>query len=71
MLGRPMLDEQIGQHVDDVVRPEPPQRHHRQTFAAELVADVQHPEPESVARLILNKVVRPYMPAMLRAQSDA
>ena len=68
MFRRPMLDEQVGQHVDHVVGPEPSQRHHRQTFAAELVDDIEHPELASVARLILDEVVRPHMPAMLWPQ---
>jgi len=71
MLGRPMLDEQLGQHVDDVVGSEPPQRHHCQALPAELVNDVEHPELASVVRLILDEVVGPHMPAMLRAQPDA
>src|SRR5690606_9956052 len=71
MLGWPMLDEQIGEDVDDVVRPEPPQRHHRQAFPAVLVDDVEHPELSAVVRLILDKVVGPHMPAVQRAQPDA
>lgn len=71
MLGRPMLDEQIGQHVDDVVGSEPPQRYHRQAFPAELVDDVEHPELAAVVRLILDEVVGPHVPAMLRAQPHA
>src|SRR3546814_12503931 len=71
MLGWPMLGEQIGEDVDDVVRPEPPQRHHRQAFPAVLVDDVEHPELPAVVRLILDKVVGPHMPAVQRAQPDA
>src|SRR3546814_8939151 len=71
MLGWPMLGEQIGEDVDDVVRPEPPQRHHRQAFPAVLVDDVEHPELPAVVRLILDKVVGPHMPAVQRAQTDA
>ncbi len=70
MLGRPMRDEQIGQHVDHVVRSEPPHRHHRQTFAAELVDDIEHSEFASVVRLIFDEVIRPHMPAMLGTQPD-
>lgn len=62
MLGRPMLDEQIGQHVNHVVRPEAPQRHHRQAFPAELVDNVEHSELATVVRLILDEVVGPHMP---------
>lgn len=32
-----MLDEQIGEQIDDVVRPEPPQRHYRQALTAVFV----------------------------------
>jgi len=71
MLGRPVLYEQIGQHVDHVVRPEPAQRHHRQAFSAELVDDVEHPELAIVVRLVLDKVVGPHLCAMLRTQPDA
>ena len=70
MLRWSMLDEQIGQHIDDVVGPEPPQRHHRQALPTELVDDVEHSELASVARLILDKVIGPDMPAMLWAQPD-
>jgi hypothetical protein len=49
MLRRCVLDEQVSQHVDDVVRPEPPQRHHRQAFLAELVDDVEHPTNTSTS----------------------
>src|SRR3546814_15052620 len=71
MLGWPMLGEQIGEDVDDVVRPEPPQRHHRQAFPAVLVDDVKHPELPAVVRLIPDKVVGPHLPAVQRAQPDA
>lgn len=71
MPGRPMLDEQFGQHIDDVVRSEPPERHHRQAFPAELVDNVEHPELAPVARLILDEIVGPHMWTMLRAQPDA
>lgn len=66
-----MFDEQIGQYVDHVVRPEPAQRHHRQAFPAELVDDVEHPIFATVMRPILDEVIRPHMSAMLRAQPDA
>lgn len=71
MLGRPMLDEQIAQHVNHVVRPEAPQRHQRRAFPAELVDNVKHPELTTVVHLILDEVVGPHMPAILRAQPDA
>src|ERR1044072_5943171 len=71
ILGWSMFDEQIGQHIDDVVRPEPTKRHHRQALPAELVDDVEHPALAAVLRLILDEVVGPHMAAMLRAQPDA
>jgi hypothetical protein len=39
MLGWTMFDEQIGEDIDDIVRPEPPQRRHRQALTAMLVDD--------------------------------
>ncbi|MBB2185524.1 hypothetical protein HLH32_03845 [Gluconacetobacter liquefaciens] len=66
-----MLDEQIGQHVDYFVRSEPPQRHHCQTFPAELVDDVEHPISAAVVRPIFDEVIGPHVPTMLWAQPDA
>ena len=71
MLRGTMLDEQIGQHIDHIVRPEPPERHHRQALAAELVDNVEHPVFAAVVRLILDEVIGPHVPAMLRTQPDA
>ena len=71
MLRRAMLNEQIGQRVDHVVRPETAERYHGQAFAAELVADGEHPELAPVMGLILDKIVGPDMPAILWAQPDA
>ena len=63
-----MLDEQIGQHI---VRPEPPQRYHCQTFPVELVDDVENPVFPLVVRLIFDEVIGPHVPTMLWAQPDA
>lgn len=70
MLGRAMLDEQVGQDVYDIVRPETWKPCHDQAFPAELVDNVEHPEFATVMHLILNKLIGPHMPAMLRAQPD-
>ncbi len=67
LLGRTMFDEQIGEHVDDIVRTEPPQRHHCQALAALFVDDVEHSELPPVVRLILDEVMGPYILAMERA----
>jgi len=71
MLRWPMFNEQISQHVDDVVRPKAPQWHHGQALSAELVDDVEHPEFAPVVGPILDEIIGPDMPAMLWAKADA
>jgi hypothetical protein len=64
-------DEQIGEHVDDVDGLELASDADRQALVRELVDDVEHPEPPSVVRPVLDEVVGPDVVAMLGPQPDA
>src|SRR6187402_3072623 len=64
-------DEQVGEHVDDVDGLELASDADRQALVRELVDDVEHPEPPSVVRPVLDEVVGPDVVAMLGPQPDA
>ena len=61
----------IGENVDDVGRFQLPVDPDSQTLPCELVDDVQHSVFSPVICAILDKVVRPDVVWILRAQSDA
>jgi len=64
-------DEQVRQHVDDVVSLQSSVDPDRDAFARELVDDVQHPIFPAIMGAILDEVVGPDMVGMLRPQPHA
>ena len=64
-------DEEIGENVDDVSGFQLTVDPDRQAFPCELVDHIQHPVLSSIMCSILDKVVRPDVVWILRAQSDA
>src|SRR3954467_2097492 len=64
-------DGQVGEHVDDVDGLELASDADRQALVRELVDAVEHPEPPSVVRPVLDEVVGPDVVAMLGPQPDA
>src|SRR3954454_15419156 len=64
-------DEQVREHVDDVDGLELASDPDGQALVGELVDDVEHAEPPSVVRPVLDEVVGPDVVAMLGPQPDA
>ena len=67
----PMLDEQVGQALKDIIRSQPPRHRDRKATPGELVDHAQHPERSAVLGPVLNEVVRPDMVRPLRPQAHA
>ena len=71
MTRHPAQDEQVREHVDDVDGLELASDPDGQALVGELVDDVEHAEPPSVVRPVLDEVVGPDVVAMLGPQPDA
>jgi hypothetical protein len=65
MAGNTAQDEEVGQQVDDVDRPEPARHTDGQALVGELVDDVEHAYPAPVVGAVLDKVVGPDVIAVL------
>ena len=55
----PMLDEQVGQALQHIVRPQPSRHHDGQAATGKLVDHAQHAERPAILGPILHEVVRP------------
>lgn len=64
-------DKQVREHVDDVGRVELARNPDGQALPGELVDDIERAELAAIVRAVLDKVVRPDVIAVLRAQADA
>jgi hypothetical protein len=69
--GHAARDEQVGQHVDDVRRAEPPLDPDGEALVGALVDDVQHAALPSLMGSALDEVVGPDVVRALGAQPDA
>jgi hypothetical protein len=65
MAGNTAQNEEIGQQVDHVDRPEPARHTDGQALVGELVDDVEHAYPAPVVGAVLDKVVGPDVIAVL------
>src|ERR1044072_4929903 len=68
MLRWSMLDEQVGQAVQHIVRLKAARHYDRQGSSCELVDDAEHVERPAIPRPVLDEVVGPHMVGSLRAQ---
>jgi hypothetical protein len=77
LVGRPdvlwwaTLDEQVGQALQHVIRPQSPRHQDRQAAARELVDHARHPERPAVLGAVLHEVVRTDVVRPLRPQAHA
>ena len=68
---RPPCDEQARQGGEHIFVPKLPCHDQRKALSAGVVDDGQDAELAAIVRAVFDEVVRPHMPRIFRAQSDA